>query len=1008
MARARSRGTLAGPLGSLYNLGAAGDLTDGQLLDRFVAPEDPAAAEAAFEALLDRHGAMVLAVCLRELRDVHEAYDAFQATFLVLVSKAATIRRRDSVGGWLFEIARRVSARARFEAARRRRLLKRYGIDQGRVDDGTTAVGDEAGDGADGLFDEVQRLPERYRAPVVLHYLEGLSTEATAQRLGCPRGTVLSRLSRARDRLRERLERRGASQSALVVAAMADGPGRWLTPEPVPSWLNRGAIRAARSLGLAGGAIEGAVTARVAGLSRRVVRTLTLARAGAIASLLLLAVAGITIVLAATLGAGETPPDRPQATAPQAAVENTGAAPGGPDQAAGMLLYRGRVVDPDGKAVAGARIYLRYYRWADRDRPQPVRAISDRDGRFRFDISRGDFDRPQFETWRDARVVVMAVGYPPGGSDSRSGEADAGREVAVRLGRDDVPVAGRLIDLEGRPVAGAKVRVASILGPTGGDLTPWLKAVAAREGIQFELENAYLQTIRTPEYDRLPAIPPVTTDPDGRFTIRGIGRDRLIDLSIEGPNIRRIEAAVMTRAGRPVQVPYFGTRTNESAKVYQPARFEVAAPPSRPIEGIVRDRDTGAPIAGATIRSFRLADKDVIGSTLVRATTDASGQFRMTGMPIGKGNEVVILPPGDQPYLPSHRKLEELTAAGPLRAEFTLKRGVWVEGKVTDRDTGRPVGASLRYAAAKDNPHLAEAAGFDEMFLNGNDIAFADTAEDGTYRVAALPGRGILVIDGWDGTVYSGPAESAGTGIDRGQFVPHMYQGRPFAEITIQPGRPAPRCDLALIPTRTVEGVVLDPRGRPIAGARVSGWWGLPSWSWPLESERFRVYGLTPPRSPSIGGLLRARSLDAMASAILPERPRILLFQHEEKMLAGWAEVTATTRGPMQVRLQSWGTIAGRLVDRSGEPRAHFAFQPKVRDTIRLGDGAIGHHPERIYTDAKGRFRVEGLVPGMRYRLMLETARGVNTWEGPSVAPLGAGEVRELNDVTAIVPGEAD
>ena len=92
---------MAGQLGSLYSLGAAGDLTDGQLLERFLTRDDPAAAEAAFTALVDRHGSMVLSVCRRELGDLHDAHDAFQATFLVLMSKAATIRHRDSVGGWL-------------------------------------------------------------------------------------------------------------------------------------------------------------------------------------------------------------------------------------------------------------------------------------------------------------------------------------------------------------------------------------------------------------------------------------------------------------------------------------------------------------------------------------------------------------------------------------------------------------------------------------------------------------------------------------------------------------------------------------------------------------------------------------------------------------------------------------------------------------------------------------------------------------------------------------------
>ncbi|MHB1561004.1 MAG: RNA polymerase sigma factor [Isosphaeraceae bacterium] len=97
MATARWSGGTADGLASLFNLGAAGGLSDGQLLERFLARDEPAASEAAFAALLDRHGSLVLAVCRRELADDDEAHDAFQATFLVLASKARTIRKRDSV-----------------------------------------------------------------------------------------------------------------------------------------------------------------------------------------------------------------------------------------------------------------------------------------------------------------------------------------------------------------------------------------------------------------------------------------------------------------------------------------------------------------------------------------------------------------------------------------------------------------------------------------------------------------------------------------------------------------------------------------------------------------------------------------------------------------------------------------------------------------------------------------------------------------------------------------------
>ena len=333
------------------------DLTDGQLLERFLTRDDPAAAEAAFSELVDRHGSMVLSVCRRELGDPDDAIDAFQATFLVLVSKAARVRHCDSLGGWLVGIARRVAARARVEGARRRRHLVQLGGERMLMQDGPAlAMPPEPELDYTPLLAEVARLPERFRAPVVLHYFEGLSAEATAQRLGCARGTVLSRLSRARNRLRQRLEDRGYAPAVLIPAS--DAVTRWLPPIPVPAALAQGTVRAASSLGLAGAAIESIVPATVANLSRRVARTLALSRVGVAASLILLATVGVSISLAAML----SPSDEPK---PGQTMERSRDAKGKPlpprtDQPARAeeLIVRGEVLKPDGWPAVGAQLFV--------------------------------------------------------------------------------------------------------------------------------------------------------------------------------------------------------------------------------------------------------------------------------------------------------------------------------------------------------------------------------------------------------------------------------------------------------------------------------------------------------------------------------------------------------------------------------------------------------------------------------------------------------------------------
>src|SRR5436305_14938435 len=149
------RGAVLQGVRTLCRVGAVGGLTDGQLLERFGAGRG--GGEAAFEALVARHGPMVLGVCRQILGDRNDADDAFQATFLVLVRRAGAIRKRDSLGSWLYGVARRVALRAKAQAARRR-LRERPGVE-------SIPCAERVGDGDDrraSLHDEIQRLPEKY------------------------------------------------------------------------------------------------------------------------------------------------------------------------------------------------------------------------------------------------------------------------------------------------------------------------------------------------------------------------------------------------------------------------------------------------------------------------------------------------------------------------------------------------------------------------------------------------------------------------------------------------------------------------------------------------------------------------------------------------------------------------------------------------------------------------------------------------------------------------------
>jgi RNA polymerase sigma factor (sigma-70 family) len=250
--RSGENGILMRQLARLFLEGSSLDSSEGDLLERFVRSHD----ESAFEALVARHGPMVLGVCRQLLRDPNDVDDAFQATFLVLIRKAATLRRCDLVGNWLYGVAFRVAKRARTQAARRMgrsgsvTTIEKLSAAEGVHRSGsspTTLIEPESGPW---LHQEISHLPDKYRTPIVLCYLEGLTHDEAASRIGCPLGTVKGRLSRARDLLRRRLTRRGFALSSAALASQLRAP---LAKAAVPAALELTTTRAALSLVSIGG-----------------------------------------------------------------------------------------------------------------------------------------------------------------------------------------------------------------------------------------------------------------------------------------------------------------------------------------------------------------------------------------------------------------------------------------------------------------------------------------------------------------------------------------------------------------------------------------------------------------------------------------------------------------------------------------------------------------------------------------------------------------------------------
>jgi RNA polymerase sigma factor (sigma-70 family) len=286
----------------------AGGLSDSHLLERFVVDRN----EAAFEVLVWRHGPLVYNVCRHLLRNVDDVEDAFQATFLALVRKATAIRNRGAVGAWLYQVAQRaalslLAARRRAEPFPDAEIAAPADADDLLRQDLRAVV-----------HDEVRRLPAKYRDAVILFYLSGLTTEEVARQLGCPRGTVLSRLAWARDRLRGRLTRRGVVLPAGALAV-------WLAQQgasaSAPALLIGSTVRAGLWLAAGKAAAAGIVSARAALLMEGVLRPMFLTK---------LKTTVVVAVLAVLVAFGAGRWDQREATAQPAPRPQDEAAPVAP------------------------------------------------------------------------------------------------------------------------------------------------------------------------------------------------------------------------------------------------------------------------------------------------------------------------------------------------------------------------------------------------------------------------------------------------------------------------------------------------------------------------------------------------------------------------------------------------------------------------------------------------------------------------------------------------------
>jgi beta-lactamase regulating signal transducer with metallopeptidase domain len=602
-----------------------------------------------------------------------------------------------------------------------------------------------------------------------------------------------------------------------------------------------------------------------------------------------------------------------------------------------LVTVSGRVVDPEGKPIARAKLYLSYAN-QDARKPRLLGAAGD-DGRFQFEVDNAELDESLAPDPR-ARVNIAAVAEGFGLQWLDLDQRDDNGEYTLRLA-NDVPIRGRIVDVDGQGIAAAKLRLRQIAVPANG-LDGYIEAT--RNGSVFSFDRTR---------DSLPGTPDeIALDPDGRFTLRGVGAERVVEILVEGPNIEWWYIKVMTRKTDAVPVGHGvpGTPVLPRPDRVYGAEFGHVAPPSRLIVGTLRDADSGKPIAGVKVQSRGLY------SSMHVPKTDVEGRFELMGHPKAPQYELLAVPDG-LPYFESSAKIQDTAGLEPLSVEMALLHGTEARGRMTFEPDGQPGPGTVEYHPLRPNPDAVKIV----PRAVARPLATATIGTDGRYRLPVLPGPGVLAFraQGLRRLLYA-PAY-----VGRDELQTFFHDGQDHGDervLQTESGRPGPapifqanynrlilinpprgaellETDVTIESGRTAKGIVYDPDDQPLAGAMASGLGGR----------------------QGIGDVRLDKPAFTVA-AMHPRRTRELVFRHPAKRWGKFLIVPGDQVDVLHVRLERCGEAEGRLLDTEGMPVAHASISVSRHQ----------HSPTlTVETDDRGIFRIDNLVPGLKYDLNL-------------------------------------
>jgi RNA polymerase sigma factor (sigma-70 family) len=918
---------------------ALGPVHDRELLERFVHHQD----QAAFETLVRRHASLVLAACRRVLSDSADVEDVFQATFLVLMRQAPLTQWQDSIGPWLFGTAHRIAVQARASGLRRR---QREAAASQQVSSAAVAPDPSWQEAVGILHEELNRLPDKFRLPLLLCYLNDLTRDEAAERLGVTAQAIKGRLERGRKVLRKRLVQRGVTLSAGLLGMLANSP----TANGLPPRLIQATVRATTQ------GPSPAVAALSKGVSAAMLTSKSKLAVTVVLCLGLLTVLTGYQLFASRHGSASPGHAEAQPRQPEPARKPPVAAPSQQE----TVTIRGKALGPDEQPLAGASLHLQV---SGKPEAEP-RAVTGKEGLFQFQISKKVLAK-------NPMMIVRARGLAPDWFRLHPGGAT---ERMARLVRDDVPITGQVVDLEGRPIAGALVRTGQVEARQGGgNLDPlvkhWKKFVGLRTLPNEALNPPIaLKGIASEALE----LTGTRTDKEGRFRLTGFGRERIVQVGIEGKGLASTWLQVLTRPGaKDPPLPF-----------YRYASVKVVLGPGKAIEGTIRERGSDRPAVGVTVTCG-------VG----RTTTDEKGRFRINGL---SKRERYFVGIRGTPYFFTYTEVADTPGLETITFDKEIDRGIVLQGKVIDQKTGHPIPARIQYIIRADNPHLKD---YPDLSTQGTIPSSARARLEGTYRLPVIPGKGWLCVTAKDeeryaGADYEGDGLPILTGIPRGSHPSRFHAALP---ISIDPKDSGPiTINVTLQPGEQREGKLVDRQGKPVSGVLAAG-------LRPISS----MDGRFPQSKPLPGPTFTVKGLNA-------RRKRPVVFYHLDKKLGKVVRLSAAQKD-WTVVLDPMGGVSGRLLSANGKPIAGAvvtAGVPRRFKTYKDLPYELLHSHNKslevvVKTDGEGRFRLEGLIPELPYDVILSDrpiGRGTQYYAHREEVKVEAGKVVDLGDFKSLLP----